>query len=139
MPAAAVSAAVTGGGEAIVLPQVIVDAGPAAVGRFLEFFAGRITAYLSNGRTLEHAQQIAVATAVPASCAQRGGRGGDVRFPPSGRLLPARPLGHAPSCHRPRVADGPADRSPGVAAATHPAGRVGVRSPSPRGGSIDES
>ena len=47
MPAAAVSAAVTGGGEAIVLPQVIVDAGPAAVGRFLEFFAGRI----ANART----------------------------------------------------------------------------------------
>ena len=37
-----VPAAVTSGGVEIVLPQVIVDAGPAAVARFLEFFAGRI-------------------------------------------------------------------------------------------------
>ena len=41
-PAAAEPAVVTGGGREIVLPQVIVDAGPAAVARFLEFFAGRI-------------------------------------------------------------------------------------------------
>ena len=33
--------------QEIVLPQVIVDAGPAAVARFLEFFAGRI----ANART----------------------------------------------------------------------------------------
>ena len=46
-PAAAEPAVVTGGGGEIVLPQVIVDAGPAAVGRFLEFFAGRI----ANART----------------------------------------------------------------------------------------
>ena len=42
VPAAAEPAAVTSGGGEIVLPQVIVDAGPSAVARFLEFFAGRI-------------------------------------------------------------------------------------------------
>ena len=42
VPAAAEPGAVTGGGVEIVLPQVIVDAGPSAVARFLEFFAGRI-------------------------------------------------------------------------------------------------
>ena len=47
VPAAAEPAVVTAGGGEIVLPQVIVDAGPAAVGRFLEFFAGRI----ANART----------------------------------------------------------------------------------------
>ena len=48
VPAAAEPAAATGGaaGE-IVLPQMIVDAGPSAVARFLEFFAGRI----ANART----------------------------------------------------------------------------------------
>ena len=46
-PAAAEPAVAMGGGGEIVLPQVIVDAGPAAVGRFLEFFAGRI----ANTRT----------------------------------------------------------------------------------------
>ena len=44
---AAEPAIATGGGGQIVLPQVIVDAGPQAVGRFLEFFAGRI----ANART----------------------------------------------------------------------------------------
>ena len=47
VPAAAEPAVVTAGGGEIVLPQVIVDAGPAAVARFLEFFAGRI----ANART----------------------------------------------------------------------------------------
>ena len=48
MLAAAEPAVVTAGGGKIVLPQVIVDdAGPAAVARFLEFFAGRI----ANART----------------------------------------------------------------------------------------
>ena len=42
VPAAAEPAVVTSGGGEIVLPQVIVDAGSAAVARFLEFFAGRI-------------------------------------------------------------------------------------------------
>ena len=37
---ALVPTAVPSAGGEIVLPQVIVDAGPAAVGRFLEFFAG---------------------------------------------------------------------------------------------------
>ena len=46
-PAAAEPAIAPGGGGEIVLPQVIVDAGPAAVARFLEFFAGRI----ANART----------------------------------------------------------------------------------------
>ena len=46
-PAAAEPAVVTGGGGEIVLPQVIVNAGPSAVARFLEFFAGRI----ANART----------------------------------------------------------------------------------------
>ena len=46
-PAAAAPAIATGGGGEIVLPQVIVEAGPAAVARFLEFFAGRI----ANART----------------------------------------------------------------------------------------
>ena len=45
-PTPAEPAAVTGGGGEIVLPHVIVEAGPAAVARFL-FFAGRI----ANART----------------------------------------------------------------------------------------
>ena len=45
VPAAAAPA--TGGGGEVVLPQVIVDAGPQATARFLEFFAGRI----ANART----------------------------------------------------------------------------------------
>ena len=45
--AAAAPAIATGGAGEIVLPQVIVDAGPSAVARFLEFFAGRI----ANART----------------------------------------------------------------------------------------
>ena len=44
---AAEPAIATGGGGEIVLPQVIVDAGPQATARFLEFFAGRI----ANART----------------------------------------------------------------------------------------
>ena len=47
VPAAAEPAIATGGGEEIVLPQMIIDAGPSAVARFLEFFAGRI----ANART----------------------------------------------------------------------------------------
>ena len=47
VPTAAASAIATGGAGKIVLPQVIVDAGPSAVARFLEFFAGRI----ANART----------------------------------------------------------------------------------------
>ena len=48
VPAAAVTSAVTDPGAAgFTLPQVIVDAGPEAVARFLEFFAGRI----ANART----------------------------------------------------------------------------------------
>ena len=47
VPAAAEPAIVTAGGGEIILPQVIVDAGPAAVARFLEFSAGRI----ANART----------------------------------------------------------------------------------------
>ena len=46
-PAAAAPAIATVGAGEIVLPQVIVDAGPSAVARFLEFFAGRI----ANART----------------------------------------------------------------------------------------
>ena len=42
MPAGGEPAVATGGAGEIVLPQVIVDAGPSAVARFLEFFAGRI-------------------------------------------------------------------------------------------------
>ena len=45
--AAAAPAIATAGAGEIVLPQVIVDAGPSAVARFLEFFAGRI----ANART----------------------------------------------------------------------------------------
>ena len=47
VPAAAAPAIATGGAGEIVLPQVIVDAGPQATARFLEFFAGRI----ANART----------------------------------------------------------------------------------------
>ena len=47
VPAAAAPAIATSGGGEIVLPQVIVDAGPQATARFLEFFAGRI----ANART----------------------------------------------------------------------------------------
>ena len=49
-PAAAAPAIATGGVREIVLPQVIVDAGPAAVARFLEFFAGRIANARTRGR-----------------------------------------------------------------------------------------
>ena len=47
MPAAGEPAIAPGGGAEIVLPQVIVDAGPQATARFLEFFAGGI----ANART----------------------------------------------------------------------------------------
>ena len=47
VPAAGEQAVARGGAGEIVLPQVIVDAGPSAVARFLEFFAGRI----ANART----------------------------------------------------------------------------------------
>ena len=47
VPSAKEPAIATGGGGEIVLPQVIVDAGPQATARFLEFFAGRI----ANART----------------------------------------------------------------------------------------
>ena len=47
VPAAAELVIATGGGGEIVLPQMIVNAGPSAVARFLEFFAGRI----ANART----------------------------------------------------------------------------------------
>ena len=47
VPAAAAPAIATGGGGEIVLPRVIVNAGPSAVARFLEFLAGRIV----NART----------------------------------------------------------------------------------------
>ena len=42
VPAVGEPAVATGGGGETVLPQMIVDAGPSAVARFLEFFAGRI-------------------------------------------------------------------------------------------------
>ena len=41
-PTAAEPAIATGGAGEVVLPQVIVDAGPQATARFLEFFAGRL-------------------------------------------------------------------------------------------------
>ena len=47
VPAAPEPANTTGGAGEIVLPQVIVNAGPSAVARFLEFSAGRI----ANART----------------------------------------------------------------------------------------
>ena len=47
VPSVAAPAIATSGGGEIILPQVIVDAGPSAVARFLEFFAGRI----ANART----------------------------------------------------------------------------------------
>ena len=47
VPAVVEPAIATGGGGEIVLPRVIVDAGPQATARFLEFFAGRI----ANART----------------------------------------------------------------------------------------
>ena len=47
VPAAAEPAVVSDRGADVVLPALIVDAGPDAVQRFLEFFAGRI----ANART----------------------------------------------------------------------------------------
>ena len=47
VPVAAEPTAVAGRGTDVVLPQLIVEAGPAAVARFLEFFAARI----ANART----------------------------------------------------------------------------------------
>ena len=47
VPAAAEPVVVTDRGADVVLPALIVDAGPNAVARFLEFFAGRI----ANERT----------------------------------------------------------------------------------------
>ena len=47
VPSAAATSAVTDKGADVVLPALIVDAGPDAVARFLEFFAGRI----ANART----------------------------------------------------------------------------------------
>ena len=42
VPAAAEPVVAADGEADVVLPALIVDAGPAAVARFLEFFAGRI-------------------------------------------------------------------------------------------------
>ena len=47
MPAAAEPVVIADGEADVVLPALIVDAGPDAVQRFLEFFAGRI----ANART----------------------------------------------------------------------------------------
>ena len=47
VPAAAEPVVVADGEADVVLPALIVDAGPDAVARFLEFFAGRI----ANART----------------------------------------------------------------------------------------
>ncbi len=47
VPAAGEPSVATGGEGESVLPRVIVDAGPQATARFLEFFAGRI----ANART----------------------------------------------------------------------------------------
>ena len=69
VPAAAEPAVATGGAGEIVLPQVIVDAGPSAVARFLEFFAGRI----ANART-----RAAYGRAVRVVC----GRGRNPTFSP---------------------------------------------------------
>ena len=75
VPAAAAPAIATGGGGEVVLPQVIVDAGPQATARFLEFFAGRI----ANART-----RAAYGRAVGQfSGVVRGAR------PPAARHLPA--------------------------------------------------
>ena len=51
VPAAAEPAAVTDRGADVVLPALIVDAGPDAVARFLEFFAGRIANERRGRRT----------------------------------------------------------------------------------------
>ena len=47
VPAAAATSVVANRGGELVLPQMIVDAGAGAVGKYLEFFAGRI----ANART----------------------------------------------------------------------------------------
>ena len=86
MPATGESSAVTDrrvGG--FTLPQVIIAAGPDAVARFLEFFAGRI----ANART-----RAAYGRAVGqflAWCEARGLRLGDDSPAPRGRLHPDSP------------------------------------------------
>ena len=85
VPAAAEPAVVTSGGGEIVLPQVIVDAGPSAVARFLEFFAGRI----ANART-----RAAYGRAVGQFlgwCEARGSRPARRLPAPRGRLHPDSP------------------------------------------------
>ena len=44
VPAAAAPAIATGGAGEVVLPQVIVDAGPQATARFLEFLRRKVAA-----------------------------------------------------------------------------------------------
>ena len=84
VPAAAEPVVVTDRGADVVLPALIVDAGPDAVARFLEFFAGRI----ANART-----RAAYGRAVGqflAWCEARGLGLGDVPAP-RGRLHPDPP------------------------------------------------
>ena len=47
---------------AIALPRLIVDAGPSAVARFLEFFAGRILVRLLSGVEMATEKGTPVAT-----------------------------------------------------------------------------
>ena len=84
VPAAGEPAIAPSAGE-IVLPQVIVDAGPSAVARFLEFFAGRI----ANART--RAAYVESGGAIPGVV--RGARPRAARrlAAPRGRLHPDAP------------------------------------------------
>ena len=70
VPAAAEPAIAPSGAGEIVLPQVIVDAGPSAVARFLEFFAGRIVEGVPRGgvpRRLRQADDVHGASPSPTT------------------------------------------------------------------------
>ena len=81
VPAAAATSAVTDrGAVGFTLPQVIVDAGPDAVARFLEFFAGRIANERTRPRSVRkytpRAQLKPLGAPEPASGAREIGGGG---------------------------------------------------------------
>ena len=132
------AAAATGGGEEIVLPQVIVATGPAAVGRFLEFFVG----------TIAHATRAAYARTVghfPGVV--RGARPRAARrlAAPRGRLHPDPPrvgphgeaaLGRDPHARRlaRRQPSPPGEPAPGVRGPKHVVTKGATPVLSPGGG-----
>ena len=118
-------------GGAVVLPAVIVDAGPAAVERFLEFFAARI----ANARTrAAYGRAVGqfLAWCEARAPAPRGDRHGHARRParPGARLGDALQLRAGERGHRHAAAGLLPAGAPGVAPAPRE-GRHAARRPGP--------